>query len=331
MPSDPLHVTSPPGFRTSCPLYLWHHRHYLCEYISTIFNIKHTVQSNTTTICEITTSICVSVWSHTLYRWYNTHCIDDMAPTIFMAQYAMYMTSHPWFMTSQHSMYYISLLYLISNWLYLTTLPLYLCHHTQIINHIIPIVCMITQAQYIWHHMNTYDITSTLYDITKPYDIHTNCIHVTTPRIPVIASTVAGLLLTVYWLYHICNMCDIKPTICMTSYEFYVTSQHLFMISQDCIHDITSTLFMTSHPLNMTLYTLYLWPNSRCNYDKTPTKFLTLYSVYMISHMVNESQHNDCIRHDTERICVIKPTWLMTSHPMYVWNHTHCMHDTIGT
>ena len=28
---------------------------------------------------------------------------------------------------------------------------------------------------------------------------------------------------------------------------------------------------------------------------------------------------------------LIKPTWLMTSHPMYVWNHTHCMHDTIGT
>ena len=53
-------------------------------------------------------------------------------------------------------------------------------------------------------------------------------------------------------------------------------------------------------------------------------------SVYDISH-VNEWQHNDCIWHYTQCICVIKPTWLMTSHPMYVWNHTHCMHDTIGT
>ena len=44
MTSDPLHMTSPRGFMTSCPLYLWHHRHYVCEYISTIFNIKHTVQ-----------------------------------------------------------------------------------------------------------------------------------------------------------------------------------------------------------------------------------------------------------------------------------------------
>ena len=29
--------------------------------------------------------------------------------------------------------------------------------------------------------------------------------------------------------------------------------------------------------------------------------------------------------------CVIRPTLLMTSDAMYVWNHTHCMYDTIGT
>ena len=72
-----------------------------------------------------------------------------MAPTIFMAQYALYMTSHTQFMTSQHSVHYIILLDLISNLLYLTAHQLYLCHHTQIIDHTTPIVCMITQAQYI--------------------------------------------------------------------------------------------------------------------------------------------------------------------------------------
>ena len=81
----------------------------------------------------------------------------------------------------------------------------------------------------------------------------------------------------------------------------------------------------------MTWHTHYLWHHSHCNYDKTPTMFLTLYSVYMTSHMVNEWHHNDSIWHDTICICVIKPTWLMTSHPRYVWNHTHCMYDTIGT
>ena len=77
--------------------------------------------------------------------------------------------------------------------------------------------------------------------------------------------------------------------------------------------------------------TLHLWHHSHCNYDKTPAMFLTWYSVYMISHPLNEWQHKDCIWHDTQCICVIKPIWLMTSQPMYVWNHNHGMHDTIDT
>ena len=140
------------------------------------------------------------LWSHRLYRWYNTHCIYDTVPTIFMAQYALYMTSHRGFITSQDCIHYISLLYLISNWLYFTTHSLYLCHHTQITDHITLIVCMITQVKYAWHHMDTYDITYTLHDITQHCEIHTHCINVITPSIPVIASTVAELLLTVYWL-----------------------------------------------------------------------------------------------------------------------------------
>ena len=45
----------------------------------------------------------VSVWSHPLYRWYNTHSICDITSTVYMAQYALCMTSHQRFMTSQHS------------------------------------------------------------------------------------------------------------------------------------------------------------------------------------------------------------------------------------
>ena len=123
-------------------------------------------------------------------------------------------------------------------------------------------------------------------------------------------------------------MCFLKSTICMVSYEFDVTSQPLFMTSQDCIPDITSTLFLTSHSLYTTWHTIYLWHHSHCYYDNTPTVFLTLYSVYMTSQMVNEWQHNECIWHDTHFIFVIKPIWLMTSHRRYVWNHTHCMHET---
>ena len=66
-----------------------------------------------------------------------------------MAQYALYVTSHPQFMTSQHSIHDIKLLYPTSHRLYLTARPLYLCHQTQIIDHTTPILCMITQPQYV--------------------------------------------------------------------------------------------------------------------------------------------------------------------------------------
>ena len=161
MPSDPLHVTSPPGFRTSCPLYLWHHRHYLCEYISTIFNIKHTVQSNTTTICEITTSICV-------------------------ASFALYKTSHPHFMVSIHRVYVITpTIFDIVSTVFVSSHPLYWWYHTNciseissaIIPDIIYIVYYVTDT--LWHQNHcihdirfpTYDITSRFYIISSPIPV----------------------------------------------------------------------------------------------------------------------------------------------------------------
>ena len=180
-----------------------------------------------------------------------------------MEVYALYMTTHPRFMTSQHSIQFISLSYLISNWIYLTTHPLHLCIHTQIIDHITPIVFMIRKAQYAWHHFNTYDITSTLYDITPRYDIHIHCIHVNTPRIPVIASTLAEELLTVYCLEHVCNMCDIKPLYVwhhMNSMwyhnQFYDIKRlyswhHIHNIPKyrPTVYDMTYTILVTSQPL----------------------------------------------------------------------------------
>ena len=174
MTSQPLHSWHQIPYIGHHPQGLWHLVPYPCDITDTIFENTYQLyltsntrcRDNTTTISEITTSICVSVWSHTLYWWYNSHCIYHMAPTIFIS-----------------------------------------------------------------HLMVTYDISSTLYDITPQYDLHTHCIHVITPRIHVVASTAAELLLTVYWVYHICNMCDLKTTICMASHEFCVTSQQVVKTS----------------------------------------------------------------------------------------------------
>ena len=171
----------------------------------------------------------VSVWSHPLYRWYNRKSIFDTTSTLYMAQYALYMTFHERFMTSQHSTHDIKAIILhltpiISD----STSTVSLSSH-QIIDHTTPIVGMITQPQNVWHHMNYiwYHIHSLWYH-TMLW-LHTHCIHVITPRIPIITSNVAGPLLVVYWLYHNYYMCDMKPTICMSSQEFYMTSHSLFM------------------------------------------------------------------------------------------------------
>ena len=52
----------------------------------------------------------VSVWSYPLYWWYNTHSIYDIISTVYMAPYALYMISHPRFMTSQHSIHDIKVI-----------------------------------------------------------------------------------------------------------------------------------------------------------------------------------------------------------------------------
>ena len=193
--------------------------------------------------------MCVSVWSYPLYRWYNTHSIYDITFPVYMAQYALYMTSHPWFMTSQHSTHNIK----------------------AIISHLTPIISDSTSTVSLSSHPDyrsfnphcKYDnraticMTSYVILMTSHHSfwyhnmlwLHTHCILVITPKIPVIASIVAGPLIIVYWLYHTCYMCDMKPTICMTSQEFYMTSHSFFMTLQCCIHDVTSTLFMTAHPV----------------------------------------------------------------------------------
>ena len=168
----------------------------------------------------------------------HIHYIDDITHTLFMTSYLLniwhnrhcirHLSHDLW----HHNTLLIKskVLYLTSHRLYLTAHPLYLCYDNQIIYHTTPIVCMITQPQYVWHHKNYiwHHIHSLSYHSMLWY--HTHCIYVITPSIPVIASIVAGPLLIVYWLYHTYYMCDMKPTICMTSQEFYMTSHSLFMM-----------------------------------------------------------------------------------------------------
>ena len=180
-----------------------------------------------------------------------------MAPTIFMAQYALYVTSHPRFMISQHSIHYISLLYLISNWLYLTAHPQYLCHHTHIIEHIIPILCMITWAQNMWHHIHSLRYQIMLWHSHPLYSCHhtqDTCHHIQGSwAITYSLLTIAHLQYVWYQTHYIYDiiwiLCDITTTLCDITRLYSWHHIHTIRDITPNVYGITYTLLVTSQPL----------------------------------------------------------------------------------
>ena len=125
-------------------------------------------------------------------------------------------------------------------------------------------------------------------------------------------------------------MCDIKPTICMTSYEYYVISPPIIMTSKDCIHDIASTQFMTSphciwhdihstchitNSITMTRHLLYFWHYTQCIWHLT---WWMNDNAMTVSDMIPMYLCNQ-----THLIDDITPYVHMKSHPLHAWHHRH--------
>ena len=155
-------MISRPLYQTLHPLYLchhklsadithsfeWHHTHLLCDIICTIYNVTSSPYFITLlylwhqnlyiwnhiqyvghiyTIHETSQSLSVS-W-HPLYGQHHTHSLYDITLSRCVALFALYKTSHPHFMTSNHRVYVITPTIF-------TLCPLYLCHHIHSINDI---------------------------------------------------------------------------------------------------------------------------------------------------------------------------------------------------
>ena len=152
---------------------------------------------------------------------------------------------------------------------------------------------MLIQPQYVWQNMSyIWHCIHSLWYHTVLWH-HTYCIHVITPRIPVITSTVAGPVLLVYWLYHTYYMCDMKPT----------------------IYDITGILY----DITLTLYDitiLYSWCNTQSIHNSTPTLYDITYSILETSQPLYLGQrHLLCLWH----------------HIQYIWYLTWCINDNTTT
>ena len=98
-------VTSYALYTTSHPVLMSSH---YCTYDIKTSICKSTsiTLGNIYTIHE--TSQPLSVSSHPLYRQHHTHSLYDVTLSICVASFALYKTSHPHFMTSNHRVYVIT-------------------------------------------------------------------------------------------------------------------------------------------------------------------------------------------------------------------------------
>ena len=76
MTSDLLYMTSHPWFMTSHPLYLWHHSHYICNIIPSMFVNTYQLYLTSKTVLRQYNHY---IWHHTLHV-----CICVITPTLLM-------------------------------------------------------------------------------------------------------------------------------------------------------------------------------------------------------------------------------------------------------
>ena len=222
-----------------------------------------------------------------LYLWHGTLYVYDIS-TLYGITHIV-MTTQP-----------------LCNFTATMSQPLYLCHHTQWINFIIPSVYMTSQPlcvwhhmHYVWHHIQNWGHHNTLCMISCP-------LYLTS--------------LPLYLCHHAHLIDDITATICMTSHPVYLWHHihyiyDIISIKYDittlCVDNTALGIYMTSFALQMLMHTLYqtkpqyLWCHIHFRQDNTAPVSDMAPTVSMSSHRLHWHLTLFCV----------------TSHPLSVWHH----------
>ena len=340
----------------------WQHKRYICHLTHYIWHSIHC-------ICVIKPS--VSVIPHPLCGWHHTHSmydiifsmhgitwttLYDITPLyVYHIHYKydiisnIYDITHTVFMTIEH-------LHLKSHPLYLTSQPLYQCHHTCCIDDITSMEVitldkrMASYTFYMKSHSQFMISMLSIHDITTTAFMTSDLLYMTShPR-----------FMTSHPLYlwhHTHSICVITPNISILSNPVYVWQHsHYICYHMHCIwHHIHSlwhqtTLFMTSSPLYLTSHPLYLTSGSLylCHHthsidDITATICMNhiqytwdiLSTIFMTSYPLDTTTL--CVDDTTLGLCMTSFALQKTSHslyhtkPQYLWHHIHFRHDITPT
>ena len=202
----------------------------------------------------------VSVLSHPLYRWYNTHSIYDITSTVYMAQYALCMTYLPWFMISQHFTHDIKAI---------------ISHLTLIISDSISTVSLSSHPDY-WsynpHFM--YDNTATIF--MTSYELHMTSY----PLFMISHHAVTSHPL--YSCQHTQDTCHRIHCSWTITYSVLILPHLLYVWHEThCMYDITGILY----DITFTLYDImivYSWHHIHSIHESTATLYDITYTILAI-------------------------------------------------
>ena len=151
-PSHNLYDFTSTSGMTSHPLYLWHHIQYICYHHTAFMTTQRLyLTSHPPYLTSQLRYLCLHPVCRTTYTLYmrhhshylcpHTHCIDNITPTLCMTSHSPYVW-HRLHYTRHHilTLRPQTTVFMSSHPLYLTSCPLYLCHHLHCIDDITPSV-----------------------------------------------------------------------------------------------------------------------------------------------------------------------------------------------
>ena len=254
------------------------------------------------------TSQPLSLSSHPLYRLHHTHSFYDIILAICVALCALYKTSQPHFLSSNHHLEDITptILDIVST-VSVSSQQLYRWYHSHYMYDITSSICKAFSLLYLWHHIRCvwqHNPVCWLHHTQHMYEIFCTTEDVT--------STLSQQT-TIFMTSHTLQAWHHSPFIrhC-TNFIFVITASPL--ISHPLLNDITPTLCVTSYALYITSYPL-LRSSHYCTYDSTTLTYEATSSMQFKIYTIHVTSHS--------LVCVITPTVSRASHPVFVWHHTH--------
>ena len=116
------------------------------------------------------------------------------------------------------------------------------------------------------------------------------------------------------------NLYDFTSTSGMTSHTLYLTTHQLYLCHHNVSKDITPTFYYIIPTICVTSYALYitsypiLMSSHYSTYDSTNLTYETTSSMQFKIYTIPVTSQS--------LVCVITPTVLRASHPLFVWHHT---------